>query len=85
MFTNRLQYTKSIHRDVKEWVGANIARWELERPSWFKIEKIPDDLLSRDVLEAEGGAKRKRSIVSLREIVGLEEKRFSVRVHPENE
>jgi len=32
---------------------------------------IPDDFLPRDVFEAEGGTKRKRSIVSLREIVGL--------------
>ena len=70
-FKNRLQYTESDHREVKEWVGANIARWQMEKPSWLKIEMTPDVFLPRDVLEAEGGARRRRSSVSLREIVGL--------------
>jgi len=71
VFSARSQYTKSIHREVEEWVGANIARWKVEKPNWFKIELIPDDVLPRDVLEAEGGATRRRSNVSLREITGL--------------
>jgi len=71
VFTNRLEYTESVHSEVKEWVGGNIARWKEEKPSWFIIEMISDDFLPRDVFEAEGGAKRRRSSVSLREIVGV--------------
>ena len=70
-FKNRSSYTESIHEEVKEWVTANIARWKREKPEWFKISTIPDDILPDAVLEAEGGAKRKRSVVILREIVGL--------------
>ncbi len=43
---------------------------------------IPDDFLPQDVYEAEGGTKRRRSSVSLKEIVGLENRDLS-RVHPE--
>jgi len=43
----------------------------VEKPDWFKIEMIADDFLPRDVLEAEGGAKKRKSSVSLREIVGV--------------
>jgi len=71
VFENRLQYTESVHGEVKEWVGSNIARWKKKKPDFFNIEMIPDDFLPRDVYEMEGGAKRRRSNVSLREIVGL--------------
>jgi len=60
VFENRTSYAKNIHREVKEWVANNINRWKEEKQDWFKIEMIPDDLLSRDVLEAVGGAKRRR-------------------------
>jgi len=70
-FNNRLQYTESVHGEVKEWVGANIARWKEKREDWFNIEMIPDDFLPRDVLDVEGGAKKRISSVSLREIVGV--------------
>jgi len=43
---------------------------------------IPDEFLPKDVLEAEGGAKRRRSSVSLREIVGWKENEDR-RVHPQ--
>jgi len=82
IFTVRIQYTKSIHEKVKEWVAENIDKWKRERPDWFKIEMIPDELLPKNVLEAEGGAKRRRSSVSLREIVGLREASVG-RVHPQ--
>ena len=43
---------------------------------------IPDEFLPKYVFEAEGGENRRRSSVSLREIVGLRE--ASVwRVHPQ--
>ena len=73
MFKNRIEYSKSIHGEVKEWVAENIDKWKRERPDWFKIAMIPDELLPKDVFEAEGGAKRRRSSVSLREMVGLRE------------
>jgi len=87
-FETRLQYTRSIEAEVKVWVAKNIVRWNKEQPDWFKIEFIPDEFLPITVLEAEGGAakrKRRRSSVSLREIVGLEEKKTAdIRVHPQS-
>jgi len=83
IFTNRIQYTKTIHEKVKEWVAANIDKWKRDQPDWFKIEMIPDEFLPKEVLEAEGGAKRRRrSSVSLREMVGLREASV-LRVHPQ--
>jgi len=71
VFTNRISYTKTIHGVVKVWIKENIERWRSENPSWFQVDLIPDDFLPVDVLEAEGGARRKKSILSLREAVGL--------------
>jgi len=82
IFTNQIQYTKSIHGEVKEWVAANIDQWRRDEPEWFKIAMIPDELLPKNVFEAEGGAKRRRSSVSLREMVGLREASVR-RVHPQ--
>ena len=82
IFDNRIEYSKEIHEEVKEWVAANIGTWKRKKPDWFKIEKIPNNLLPKDVLEAEGGAKRRRSSVSLREIAGLREASVG-RVHPQ--
>ena len=56
---------------MKEWVASNIVRWEEENEEWLKIEMIPDEFLPDRVFKAEGGAKRRRSSVSLREIVGI--------------
>jgi len=84
-FRKRLQSTKSIEADVKEWVANNIDRWKVDKPDWLKIEFIPNDTLPQAVLEAEGGAaKRRRSSVSLREMVGLEEIKVT-KVHPQQE
>ena len=71
VFGARLSYTKPIHDEVRTWVAENIAGWKEEKPDWFNIELIPDDMLPDEVLESEGGAarKRRRSSVSLRELV----------------
>ena len=71
VFGNRLSYTKSIHGEVRTWVGENIAGWTEEKPDWFNIDLIPNDMLPDEMLESEGGAarKRRRSSVSLRELV----------------
>jgi len=82
VFKNRNDYTKSIHGEVKEWVAANIDQWRRDEPEWFKIAMIPDELLPKEVFEAEGGARRSRSSVSLREMVGLREGSVG-RVHPQ--
>jgi len=82
IFTNRIEFTKSIHEDVKEWVAANLGIWRRIDPDWFRIELIPDEFLPKDVFEAEGGENRRRSSVSLREIVGLREASVG-RVHPQ--
>ena len=85
-FKKRLQFTKSIEAEVKEWVASNIDRWKVDNPDWFKIDLIPDEILPQAALEAEGGTnrKRRRSSVSLREIAGLEERKDS-KVHPQGE
>jgi len=82
IFKNRREYTKTIHGEVMTWVAENITKWRRERPDWFKIEMIPDEFLPVEVIEAEGGADRRRSRVSLREIVGLREASVG-RVHPQ--
>jgi len=82
VFTCRMAYSQSIHGEVKEWVAANIDQWRRIEPDWFNIELIPDEFLPKDAFEAEGGAKRRRSSVSLREIVGLSEGSVG-RVHPQ--
>ena len=82
VFKNRIEYTKSIHGKVKEWVEDNIDEWRRDQPDWFKIEMIPDEFLSKNLIEAVGGAKRRRSIVSMREMVGLREASVG-RVHPQ--
>ena len=82
VFKNRIEYTESIHGEVKEWVTENIDQWRSDQPDWFKIEMIPDEYLSKEVFEAEGGAKRRRSSMSLRETVGLREASVG-RVHPQ--
>jgi len=72
-FKKRGSYTKSIDDKIKEWVAANLSRWQAEQPKWFVIEKIPDSFLPEVALEAEGGARhRRRNSMSLREAVGLE-------------
>jgi len=81
-FKNRIEYTKSMHGEVKEWVAENIDQWRRDQPDWFKIEMIHDEYLPKEVFESEGGAKRRRSSISLREFVGLKEENVG-RVHPQ--
>jgi len=71
VFTHRISFTKPIHPEIKKWVKENIERWRSENLSWFQVDLIPDDFLPIGVFEAEGGARRKRSVLSLREAVGL--------------
>ena len=71
VFTNRKSFTKAIHGEIKEWVRLNIDRWRLEEQDWFKVALIYDEFLPIEVYEAEGGARRRRSSMSLREVIGL--------------
>jgi len=69
-------------------VAANVERWKLEQSSWFDVGKIPDNMLPDDVFETVGGAHRRRSNVSLREIIGFDEierhnNNDTAQVHPE--
>jgi len=81
VFDTRIDYSKSIHREVRQWVASNITRWKEDKPDWFNIEMIPDAFLPTAVVEAEGGKNRKRSSVSIREMIGFAEE--PNRVHPE--
>ena len=84
-FVNRLSFTKPIHDEIKIWVANNIETWRADGEKWFDIGLIPDEMLSREALLAEGGSqKRRRSSVSLREIFGSNTNDRS-KVHPENE
>ena len=66
-----MSYTKSQHGEMKELIAANIDRWREENPDWFDIQRIPDEFLPHRVVVAEGGeSRRRRSSVSLRELVG---------------
>ena len=70
-FLNRKSYTKTINLEIKEWVAVNVDRWREENPEWFDIQRIPDEFLPPQVVVSEGGAsRRRRSSVSLRELVG---------------
>ena len=72
-FDNRASYIKKCEGEVKEWVRVNIERWRFENADWFKIDKIPDAMLPAEVVAEEGGASRRRSSVhSAREILGIQ-------------
>jgi len=85
MFKLNKQFTKPIENEMREWLTANIEQFITDKPDWFNIELVPDEYLPRDLFEAEGGARRRRSVVSVREMVGLESndrQQQSVSVHP---
>ena len=72
-FDNRASYIEGCKEEVREWVRVNIERWREEKAGWFKIDKIPDDMLPAEVVEDEGGARRRRSSVhSVKEILGID-------------
>ena len=70
-FRTRKSYTKSIHDNVKLWVATNIEDWTRDKPDWFHVETIPDNFLPAAVVQAEGGPKRRRSSVGIKEILQL--------------
>ena len=70
-FRKRKSYTKTIHAEIKDFVSANIDRWREEKPD-IHIKWIPDEMLPKDILTAEGGlSRRKRRRSSLKEILGM--------------
>jgi len=60
IFSNRIQYTSSIHAEVKDWVAESISEWTMEGADWFKIELMHDEFLPAHVLQAAGGVNRER-------------------------
>ena len=53
-------------------MGGNIERFQLEQPEWWQIEMVGVEFLPREAIEAASGAKRRRSSVqSVREILGI--------------
>jgi len=71
-FDNRQSYINGIENEVRAWLAENIDRFILEQPEWWKIEMVGDEFLPQEAIEAEGGAKRRRSSVnSVKEILGI--------------
>ena len=71
-FDTRLSYTAECKDEVKEWLRENIDRFNLEQPEWWRIDLVGDEFLPQQAIEAEGGARRRRSSVhSVREIIGI--------------
>ena len=64
VFVNRISYTKSIHEEVQKWVADNIERWKEEKPDWFDIGAIPDDMLPSALFLSIGGLNRRRPSIS---------------------
>ena len=60
IFSTRLSYSKSIEKEVREWVAENVEEWVAAAPAWFKIELVPDNFLPRKVFVALGGLDRRR-------------------------
>jgi len=66
-FTNRLNYIKLIHEEVKQWVADNIERWKEEGEEWFEIDMIPDQMMPSNL-----SIKRRISrATSFRESLGI--------------
>ena len=73
-FDNRASYIGGCKEEVKEFVRVNIERWRRENADWFKIDKIPDEMLPAEVVAEEGGARRRKSSVfSVKEILGVDD------------
>ena len=71
-FTNKRSYINGLESEVRAWLSENIDRFQLEQPEWWKIDLVGDEFLPSLAIEAEGGARRRRSSVhSLREILGI--------------
>ena len=68
VFGSRTSYSKPIHGEIRTWVTENIEAWRADKPKFFNVLMIPDEFLPAKVFREEGGAKRRRSSVSLREI-----------------
>ena len=69
-FDNRASYIGGCKEEVKEFVRVNIERWRRENADWFKIDKIPDEMLPAEVVAEEGGARRrKNSVFSVKKIL----------------
>jgi hypothetical protein len=64
LFTcNRLQWEKSIGKEVKVWTLSNWSKWEEEKPDWFTAvlkAKIPDEYIPATFVKALGGSLRER-------------------------
>ena len=53
---------------MRVWLRENIDRFQLEQPEWWKIEMVGDEFLPQEAIEAEGGARRRSSVNSVREL-----------------
>ena len=84
-FTNRIDYAKNIHADVKEWVRENLELWKAEKPLWFNLEKIPEEFLPAGTMipadEMVARKRRRSSSVRMKEAIGLDDGK-KYRVHP---
>ena len=62
-FSKRRSYINEIEDEVREWLRENIGRFQLEKPEWWNIEIVGDEFLPQQVRLAEGGSRRRKSLV----------------------
>ena len=82
IFGNNKRLWMSIRPQVGEWLDANWDKWERDKPEWFNalfLDKVDDDIMPARVLarlkqEAEGGVRRRSSLLD-RMSVRLEEEK----------
>ena len=76
IFENHHSFTESIKLEVIAYMHEHWAEWERTKPAWFTpnfIASVDDEFMPQHAVEAEGGARRRRSSVpSVREMLGIE-------------
>ena len=57
-----------MKEQVKEWMGLNVVRFQVEDLEWWEIEMVGDEFLPEAVIEAVGGVSRRNSLGSIEDI-----------------
>jgi hypothetical protein len=66
IFDNNRILWRTVEDEVRTWVTSRWDDWMAEKPEWLEVAAIPDDILPVGALAHLGGAKRRRSSVSIK-------------------